>query len=752
MFILSLRSDLLTRHTTEDALAELTHEHRTGSRPASRESRRSTEEDALVELTHEHRIGSRPASRESRRSTEEDALAELTHEHRIGSRPASSESRRSTEEDALAELAYEHSIGSRPASTDPSNSTGAAAGGGATAGFAFLKLDELPFRPVSADRRSTAEEEMIDLMSHDDADAYRHSTRRHAGGDAVVERAMAEEQQWRQLMSTSDERRKVAEEAMAEIIAANTLSPATEIRGEGKGGGEGGDAVDGDKAVTSNTATRVPERRSTAIEAMIELAVEDEGSPPRPTDQQPVARGNPGAGRHDAPRDLVNRGEAEEAGKRVGQLRAVFDTIDRNHDGSINVQELMLSLRTHPDVAEFMHLPMHSWDTRYALKEGGKRDTFAQVFQAIDKDGSKEITWPEFLSHFGGAGKGSDGGSGGVISGDGCSGGDGGQSDVGERSGSGSRSGGDGGGESGRCGACHRIPCRCGMRVSACAAQPVVSVERKTTEDSVLSELAEEEREQEQHTLADHGIVLYGQHGRPRRPPSQPLPLPPPPPLHSTSDDYAQLDLLALPLHDHDTFGAPTGEGEIKRKSTLEEVLEELGLPSNTRHQAQHRRRTIHDAMHELLGDIVDQHYPLPRRQVSGAGHSLVGGVFGGEGGRASDGAREGIDLAHSLSGEEERQLRRRSTIDEIIFELAVEAVEDARAKEWRALNHRMVQASTGDHMSQRRRRTATVTNNMSLAMFSEGGAGSEGAEGCINHEEEILEALRGDGTRSHDS
>ena len=79
---------------------------------------------------------------------------------------------------------------------------------------------------------------------------------------------------------------------------------------------------------------------------------------------------------------------------RVTQMRAVFDTIDRNHDGSINVRELLLCLRKHPDVAEFMHLPMH------VHQEGGTRETFEEMFQAIDKDGSRDVTWAEFESYF----------------------------------------------------------------------------------------------------------------------------------------------------------------------------------------------------------------------------------------------------------------------------------------------------------------------------------------------------------------
>ena len=90
--------------------------------------------------------------------------------------------------------------------------------------------------------------------------------------------------------------------------------------------------------------------------------------------------------------------DQEETGEggddRVGQMRAVFDTIDRNHDGSINVRELLMALRKHPGVAEFMHMPAH------VRQVGGTRETFEEMFQAIDKDGSRDVTWAEFEAYF----------------------------------------------------------------------------------------------------------------------------------------------------------------------------------------------------------------------------------------------------------------------------------------------------------------------------------------------------------------
>ena len=79
---------------------------------------------------------------------------------------------------------------------------------------------------------------------------------------------------------------------------------------------------------------------------------------------------------------------------RVDRMREVFDTIDRDHDGAINVRELLLALRKNPDVSEFLHLPMH------VHQEGGTRETFEEMFQAIDKDGSRDVTWSEFQAYF----------------------------------------------------------------------------------------------------------------------------------------------------------------------------------------------------------------------------------------------------------------------------------------------------------------------------------------------------------------
>ena len=91
-------------------------------------------------------------------------------------------------------------------------------------------------------------------------------------------------------------------------------------------------------------------------------------------------------------KEAGGRGEREQQRRehRVVSIRRVFDAIDRNHDGSINVRELILSCRRDPTVAKFLHLPVN------VHQEDGSRETFEYRFQAMDADGSRDISWGEF--------------------------------------------------------------------------------------------------------------------------------------------------------------------------------------------------------------------------------------------------------------------------------------------------------------------------------------------------------------------
>jgi hypothetical protein len=59
----------------------------------------------------------------------------------------------------------------------------------------------------------------------------------------------------------------------------------------------------------------------------------------------------------------------------MAALRAVFDSIDAHHHGTISVRDLIIALRRDEEVAKFMHLPMH------IHQEDGSRDTFERRFQ-----------------------------------------------------------------------------------------------------------------------------------------------------------------------------------------------------------------------------------------------------------------------------------------------------------------------------------------------------------------------------------
>lgn len=74
----------------------------------------------------------------------------------------------------------------------------------------------------------------------------------------------------------------------------------------------------------------------------------------------------------------------------IDMLRMIFESCDVNHDGSISKIEFVKALRTHPAVAEFFNLPS-------VINEGGK-EKLEQVFQKMDRDRSKTISWEEFQS------------------------------------------------------------------------------------------------------------------------------------------------------------------------------------------------------------------------------------------------------------------------------------------------------------------------------------------------------------------
>jgi hypothetical protein len=75
----------------------------------------------------------------------------------------------------------------------------------------------------------------------------------------------------------------------------------------------------------------------------------------------------------------------------ITRLRAVFDSIDADASGEISRIELIRALRSRPDVAALLELPS------VIRQEDGTRDSFERVFQDIDDDCSKQLSWTEFL-------------------------------------------------------------------------------------------------------------------------------------------------------------------------------------------------------------------------------------------------------------------------------------------------------------------------------------------------------------------
>ena len=72
-------------------------------------------------------------------------------------------------------------------------------------------------------------------------------------------------------------------------------------------------------------------------------------------------------------------------------IKGVFEALDRNDDGSISRAELIRATRMDTDLREKLGLP--------SVVDDKDQNEFERVYQAMDVDGSKGVTFEEF-AHF----------------------------------------------------------------------------------------------------------------------------------------------------------------------------------------------------------------------------------------------------------------------------------------------------------------------------------------------------------------
>jgi len=78
----------------------------------------------------------------------------------------------------------------------------------------------------------------------------------------------------------------------------------------------------------------------------------------------------------------------------VETLLEIFTEVDKNNNGSVSRAELIKACRRAPGVAEFFGLPS------YIRQEDGSRDMLEELFQDMDVDNDKDVTWDEFVNFY----------------------------------------------------------------------------------------------------------------------------------------------------------------------------------------------------------------------------------------------------------------------------------------------------------------------------------------------------------------
>ena len=117
--------------------------------------------------------------------------------------------------------------------------------------------------------------------------------------------------------------------------------------------------------------------------------------------QEHTEHSSPGAGAlallapADAAADAAATGAAERerlSAQQRALLRAVFQRVDRNHDGALTRAEIILRLRKDDELAELLDLPRHVGDS--------ERSAFEAVFQSMDADEDTKVDESEFVRFF----------------------------------------------------------------------------------------------------------------------------------------------------------------------------------------------------------------------------------------------------------------------------------------------------------------------------------------------------------------
>jgi len=80
----------------------------------------------------------------------------------------------------------------------------------------------------------------------------------------------------------------------------------------------------------------------------------------------------------------------------VEKLRTVFDLVDSKKVGKINRRDLIKAVRESKELTELFGLPAS------LRQEDGTREALENVFQGMDTNGTREVTWPQFYFFFSG--------------------------------------------------------------------------------------------------------------------------------------------------------------------------------------------------------------------------------------------------------------------------------------------------------------------------------------------------------------